>query len=154
MINGFSSELWYFCILSRTFICVNNVLHFLMKFIIKDAKWQKYGKKNNNSGEWGSSSLVSWEKTKLKMLTEVSVLNLLPNSQSKFQFWIQLSLLIKVSGILWLFEYTVEHILTAKAIHMCSCVCSCFSILITSSPSGNWSKSSSITYNQTMQIFS
>lgn len=45
MINGFSSELWYFCILSRTFICVNNVLHFLMKFIIKDAKWQKYGKK-------------------------------------------------------------------------------------------------------------
>lgn len=45
MINGFSSELLYFCILSRTFICVNNVLHFLMKFIIKDAKWQKYGKK-------------------------------------------------------------------------------------------------------------
>lgn len=44
-----------------------------------------------------------------------------------------------------LFKEQVKYMLTAKAIHMCSCVCSCFRILMTSSPSGNWSKSSSIT---------
>lgn len=36
--------------------------------------------------------------------------------------------------------------LTARAIQMCSCVCSCFKILMTSSPSGSWSKSSSMTW--------
>lgn len=35
--------------------------------------------------------------------------------------------------------------LTASAIHMWSCVCSCLRILMTSSPSGSWSKSSSMT---------
>jgi len=61
MINGFSSERWYFCILSRTFICVNNVLHFLMKFIIKDAKWQKYGKKKTTR-ESGDQAALFHEK--------------------------------------------------------------------------------------------